>query len=445
MIKKLLIVLICAVSLHTNAQDKSASPYSFYGIGTLKFKGTVENRSMGGLSIFTDSIHVNLRNPTSYVSPNLKVWKEESRPVKFSVGGSNTSLNLKGQESSSKANTTTLNYVAFSFPIGRFGAGFGLLPYTAVGYKLESDLNDDGKVDNRYQGDGGLNKAFLGVGYMITDELSIGVDVSYNFGNTQNTAIAFLYDDEGRPYQYQTFQSDRSDLSGINTNFGISYKKMVSEKLQLTSSLIYAPKSTLTSNNNRTFSTVVIDPSTGNPFLNSNTGEPITFNTIDGNLEEQNLKSTDLSLPSRLAFGAGLGQPRKWFVGAEYTRQNTSEFSNPFVAIDDANFVNASGIAIGGFFIPDYNSFSSYWKRVTYRSGVHFEGSGLTIKGEDITEFGMSFGVGLPVGGWFSNANIGLEFGKRGTTNQNLIQENFVNLQISLSLNARWFEKLKYK
>jgi len=44
----------------------------------------------------------------------------------------------------------------------------------------------------------------------------------------------------------------------------------------------------------------------------------------------------------------------------------------------------------------------------------------------------------------FSNANLGVEFGRRGTTNENLIQENFINLNVSLSLNARWFNKRKY-
>ncbi|MBR9847649.1 MAG: hypothetical protein GYB35_16810, partial [Algicola sp.] len=73
MIKKLVIVLVAFFALQMNAQEGTASPYSFYGIGSLKFKGTVENRSMGGLSIYTDSIHVNLRNPAAYVGPNLKV------------------------------------------------------------------------------------------------------------------------------------------------------------------------------------------------------------------------------------------------------------------------------------------------------------------------------------------------------------------------------------
>ena len=210
---------------------------------------------------------------------------------------------------------------------------------------------------------------------------------------------------------------------------------MINDKLELSSGLTYAPGSNLTSNNTRSFSTIIINEISGQEFV---------VNTIDADLEAQNLKTTDLSLPSRVSFGAGIGEPRKWFLGAEYTYQNTSKFSNPIFSIDNATFVNASTIALGGFYIPDYNSFSNYWKRVTYRGGLHYENTGLEINNETINEFGMSFGVGLPVGGLFSNANLGLEFGKRGTTNQNLIQENFINLQISLSLNDRWFQKRKY-
>jgi len=434
MIKKLVVVLIVAFASQLQAQEGTASPYSFYGIGSLKFKGTVENRSMGGLSIYNDSIHLNLLNPAGYTGNNIKSFNNESRPVKFAIGGSYSSLNLKSDSGSEKANSTTFDYLALSVPMGKFGFGFGLLPYTSVGYKLES-RNDNDDVSNRYRGEGGVNKAFAGLAYQINEKLSVGVEASYNFGNVKNSSVAYLYDDEGNLAQYQSRENNRSDLSGLNFNIGLSYKTMINDKLELSSGLTYAPGSNLTSNNTRSFSTIIINEISGQEFV---------VNTIDADLEAQNLKTTDLSLPSRVSFGAGVGEPRKWFLGAEYTYQNTSKFSNPIFSIDNATFVNASTIALGGFYIPDYNSFSNYWKRVTYRGGLHFENTGLEINNETINEFGMSFGVGLPVGGLFSNANLGLEFGKRGTTNQNLIQENFINLQISLSLNDRWFQKRKY-
>ena len=432
MIRKLVIVLIAFSALHLNAQQGTSSPYSFYGIGTLKFKGTVENKSMGGLSIFTDSIHINLRNPAGLVGPNIKSFNEESRPVKFSVAGSINNVNLETDSDKFKTNSSTFDYLALNFPVGKFGVGFGLLPFTSVGYKLESIEND--LVVNRYRGEGGLNKAFLGLGYLITNELSVGLNVSYNFGNTQNSVLKFLYDDENNPIQYLTREDNRSDLSGLSFNLGLSYKKMINDKFELVTGFTYAPESTLTSNNTRSLSTVTIGSS----------GQEFVINSLDVDLEADNLKSTDLTLPTRVSFGAGIGQPRIWFLGAEYTYVNTKKFSNPIFSSDNTTFVNASGIALGGFFIPDYNSFSNYWKRATYRAGLHFENTGLEINNETINEFGISFGVGLPVGNIFSNANLGFEIGKRGTTNQNLVQENFFNVNISLSLNDRWFQKRKY-
>ena len=432
MIKKLVIVLIAFLAFQINAQQGTFSPYSFYGIGTLKFKGTVENKSMGGLSIYTDSIHVNLRNPAGLVGPNLKSFNQESRPVKFSVAGSTNNVNLEANSGTFKTNTTTLDYLTLSVPIGKFGIGFGLLPYTSVGYKLESTEND--LLINRYSGEGGLNKTFFGLGYQLTKDLSVGINVSYNFGNVKNSVIEFVYDAENNPLQYQSRENNRSDLSGLNYNLGLSYKKMINEKFELVTGLTYAPESTLKSNNTRSFSTIII----------SQSGQEFEINNIDADLGADNLKSTDLTLPSRISFGAGIGQPRIWFVGAEYTFQNTKKFSNPIFSVDNTTFVNASNISLGGFFIPDYNSFSSYLKRATYRAGLHFENTGLEINNETIKEFGISFGVGLPVGNIFSNANLGFEIGKRGTTNQNLVQENFFNLNISLSLNDRWFQKRKY-
>ncbi|WP_313791272.1 hypothetical protein [Lacinutrix neustonica] len=74
-------------------------------------------------------------------------------------------------------------------------------------------------------------------------------------------------------------------------------------------------------------------------------------------------------MPSRISFGAGIGQPRKWFTGVEYTSQNTSEFSNVLYQNTGSTFEDASTLSIGGFYIPQYNSFTSYWKRVVYRGG----------------------------------------------------------------------------
>ncbi|MGB5418216.1 hypothetical protein [Algibacter sp.] len=435
MIKKLVLVFIAAIAIHGYGQQGTTSPYSFYGIGSLKFKGTVENRSMGGLSIYTDSIHVNLRNPASYAGENLETWGDESRPVKFAVGGSYSSTNLESTNGSANATSSTFNYLAINIPLGKFGFGFGLLPYTSVGYKLESiDANDN--IENQFEGEGGLNKAFIGFGYQLAKGLSIGVDFQYNFGNIQNGIINYQYSD-GNPINYQSKENNRSDLSGLNLNFGVSYKTMIDKKLELVSSLAFSPESNLSSKNERSISTIA---------LGTNGGESIR-NTIESDLTASGLDETDLVLPSKFSFGAGIGQPRKWFIGAETTILKASKFSNDLFSNNtETSYEDAVSFSIGGFYIPEYNSFRNYLKRAVYRAGFRTEETGLNIKGESIKEFGISFGVGIPVGDarLLSNANLGFEFGQRGTKNSNLIQENFITLQLSLSLNDRWFQKRKY-
>jgi hypothetical protein len=167
-------------------------------------------------------------------------------------------------------------------------------------------------------------------------------------------------------------------------------------------------------------------------------------NSFEANLDALGLKSTDLTLPSRFSIGAGIGKPRSWFVGGEYTAINSSKFFNPLYSSLTTKYEDGYNVSLGGFFIPRYNSFNNYYKRVVYRAGLYYEKTGLNINNESINEFGISFGLGLPVGDFFSNANLGFEIGKRGTTKNNLIQENFVNFQLSLSLNDRWFQKRKY-
>ena len=135
------------------SQTGSLSPYSFYGVGENTFKGTMENRSMGGLNVYSDSVHLNLTNPAAYTELKL---------VNYSVGLDYNSMTLKTDNSNEKASTASMNYLAVAIPTKHLVFGFGIIPKTSVGYLLES--RDELKIPNevdRYQGDGGVNTAFL--------------------------------------------------------------------------------------------------------------------------------------------------------------------------------------------------------------------------------------------------------------------------------------------
>ena len=430
----LLVFSLFLISQAVISQNNTSSPYSFYGIGSLDFKGTSENRAMGGLTVYNDSIHMNFRNPASYTGKNMFSFNNEGRLVKFTVGLGHSETNLKTTTDNSETTNSSFEYLGLNIPMGKFGLGFGLIPYSSVGYKLQSS-NVDNQLQYKYSGNGGLNKAFLGFAYQLSDNLAIGFDAKYNFGNIQNSALEYLYDDESIPLDYQAREQNRSDLSGVNFNFGLIFRGAITENLELHASLAHSPDYNLSSRNSRTFASVVINPNTQIEF-------PV--NEINVDLETLGLDKTDLSMPSVTIFGLGISNPKKWFIGAEYTSITSSVFSNDLISIENSEFEDSSKISFGGFYIPDYASFSKFWNRVVYRAGFYSEKTGLVINNESINEFGISFGLGIPAGGLFSNVNTTVEFGKRGTTNEDLVEENFVNFQLSLSLNDRWFIKRKY-
>jgi hypothetical protein len=76
---------------------------------------------------------------------------------------------------------------------------------------------------------------------------------------------------------------------------------------------------------------------------------------------------------------------------------------------------------------------------------LKYEKIGLIVNNESIKDVGMSLGAGIPIPGSFSNVNLGIEFGKRGTTSADLVQENYVNFSVSFSFNDKWFVKSKYQ
>jgi long-subunit fatty acid transport protein len=416
MIKKIIISTCLLLSLASFAQEGTSSPYSFYGIGDIRFKGTLESRSMAGVAVEQDSIHLNLENPASY--SNLKL-------TTFSMGGTYSSKNLKTSSGSASTQRTTLDYLAVGLPLGKLGFGFGLVPYSSVGYKIESlAAAETTESSKRLSGKGGLNKVFLGVGYKIKPNFSVGADVQYNFGKIETNSMEFR---TGVPVGTQELNT--ADLSGVNFNIGAMYQTKINKKLNVYSSLNYTVQANLNSANARNISSVMFGSGV----------DPVPVDSFDVPMEKSEVK-----LPSKISFAAGIGQAQKWLLGGKIAYQKTAGQENSYNKADNVGYGKYASLSIGGYYMPNYNSFTSYFERVTYRGGLKYEKTGLVINSESINDMGFTLGVGLPMSGSLSNINLGFELGKRGTTNANLVQENYANLSVSFSFNDKWFVKRKF-
>ena len=409
-------LLFMLLNLSVWGQTGTGSPYSFGGFGDIAFRGNHLNRSMGGLEVYNDSIHVNLSNPAGYGT--LKT-------TNFLVGINYKSTTLKSTTEKNNIATGALDYLAINIPTGKFGFGFGIKPYSALGYRLQVvNENVTPNVFNRFEGEGGLNQAFLSVGLPLFKFFSVGATLNYGFGN-----MTFRNSKQIEGIERASYFDSNSSLSGISLKYAINFKLPL-QQYELHAYASLAPQATIYSQNSQLFYT-----------RSTNTQDVGDFEEID--LAPEGLDKTTLNLPKNTTFGLGFGKDKKWFLGTQFTQQASAGFQNDFTSISNVTYADGSAFVLGGFYLPEYGSLTSYYKRVVYRAGYRSADTGLVVNGTPIRESGITFGVGLPLQ-QFSNVNIGLEFGSRGSLNNALIKENHWAILVGFSLNDIWFIKRKY-
>ena len=412
---KLFALLTCS---YIFSQTGTTSPYSYAGLGDVNFRGTHVNRFMGGLEIYNDSIHANLSNPSSYAKLKL---------TNYTLGLNYRINNMIGANETKSIASAGLNYIGVAMPTKYFGFGFGIIPYTSVGYKLSylENVNDNENILNLFEGEGGINKTFFSIGFRPLKFLSLGVTLNYNFGKIRyETGI---FQDQ---ITLGTVLENISSISGLDLKLSTQLEIPIKDALELQAMLSYTPEANLISTNSRFYNT--------RSFLSTNNfGENVEISLIDFGL-----KRTNITIPDIISFGFGVGKERKWFAGVQYTMNAMQNFSHEFISLPNVGYENAYQFSLGGFYIPDYSSITSYWKRIVFRMGFRHELTGILINNFGLKETGVNFGFGLPLAG-FSNTNIGFEYASR-VADSKTYKENFWSFRIGFSLNDKWFIKRKY-
>jgi len=313
-----------------------------------------------------------------------------------------------------------VSYFALAIPFGKkYALGFGLLPVNTSGYKIYTQT-DTGTYT--FDGEGGNNRLFVAGSYKISPELSVGMEYQYYFGQLKRenlwipddvmtyTKENTMLDFSGSTLKLSAFYQYRLNKDKY-ANFGINYRL----KTQLDGEYKYISRLLTVINGQEETAEVLTDEN----------------------------KTGTLNFPSLINIGIGMGKTNQWFMGAEFSSSDLSDYKNPFYDPSYVKYKTATGLHLGGMYVPQYNSVSKYWKRITYRFGAFYENTGMNIYDEDISNFGITFGVGLPALRGISNMNIGLELGQRGKNTNRLVKEQYINLHIGISLNDRWFIKRK--
>ena len=410
-------ILFILISFFGYSQRTSYSPYSYFGVGETNFSATVENQMMGGNTAYYDSVHQNMNNAASL--SKLKF-------VNYSVGVDLKNTSYLSASTNEKSTAAAINYISVAIPTKLLSFSFGIKPKTSVGYLLENDDKSKNPPElNRFTGSGGVSNAYVSIGFELFKNWGFGFSSSYAFGNLNHYHTKILENIE-----LYTRVSSESSVSGLDYNFSTVYQKTFNEKITLYSSIIYQPEAKYKSRNNQTIST--IDP-------NSSFGG----DSEEIDLSAVGLKNTNIKIPNSLSFGLGLGQDKKWFLGFNYMKNDEGGYKNELMGLDNVEFKSSQTYSIGGFLLPEYNSFTNYFKTLTYRFGLRYKNGGLYVNNQQINEIGVNFGFGIPLAG-ISSANLGFEFGQRGTTKASLIKEKFFSIRLGVSLNDLWFIRSMY-
>lgn len=425
--KYITVISILFNTLSTFSQSTTSSPYSKFGLGDLNGSLLPQNKSMGGISMGLRKLGtystLNITNPASYSSIELTT---------FDLGTSANFSQLSTNSASDNSLNISLSHIAFGIPLNKKSAlSFGLLPYSRIGYQYKSSstiANTSTPVDYIYSGDGGLSKAYLGYGRSLSPNLSIGTNVSYLFGNLkQNKSAEFPQDAQS----LNSRQQANTSANGLSLDYGIQYIIYTQKKSTITIGYAGAITSKLNATSSIT-NTIYRTDFTGNE--SASLGSPYTVADV----------SNQLSIPMTQTIGFVFERANKFLVGVDLSYSQWSKFQQ---GTTNPGLNDSYTIAAGGQITPDANAISDYFKCVDYRFGLKYNKSYVNINNNNIDQYAFTFGLGLPLAPnrlAFYKINFSTEIGKRGTLNDGLVRENYVNFSLGFTVNDKWFIKPKF-
>ncbi len=419
--KQWFLLLVFTISFFTSSsQTHINSPYSRYGIGDLQYNNNAIFMSMGGLSygIRTPS-EVNYSNPASYTAFDS---------LSFVFNGSVQSKFLTMETSSlqEESNYTSIGCLLFGFPVtGWWKSSFGLVPVSSIGYKITDSEHSTGvgNINYFYEATGGINQFYIGNAFKITKSLSFGINAAYLFGSLNNTRSAEF----DSSYLFNTRITNSTNVGDVIFTFGLQYHKKLKNDLKVTAGIVA---------NNAT-NIAARDDVFAITYQKYASGIEYVIDTIE---KSTNIKGK-IKYPVFVGAGIAFEKENKWLIGADFSWQNWADYSS---LNKNDSLGNSMQICIGAQITPSYTSVSNYLKKIQYRLGARYSKTYLELRDNQLDEYGISFGLGFPMKKTKSTINIGLEYGQRGTTDDDLIKESFYRIILGFSLYERWFIKRKF-
>jgi hypothetical protein len=454
------LLLILPIGNTVWGQATTYSPYSSFGLGDRVSPALSRASAMGSTGIaVTDKFNINPLNPASY---------SELVEVGFEFAGFYSQTNLRDSDQRNRLNSGGLQGLSMVFPTNR-GLAFaaGVTPFSAIGYDIvrQDQIVTDTvtrTVTNQRSGTGGVNEFYIGASARFFRRLNVGVNGSYVFGKLQESYLISGADFATIRYRNNTYV--RSFGVRVGAMFGDTLSKRP-PRMPDTTGLDSAAAAALlvpfnqavdrwNARNKKLDQMIWRVGAISNLYLNSTYDY---LNTVTwaigetgtaGNDTLRNQTRAAFTIPPEFGLGFSFEQVHKLFVTAEATYQDWSKLNLPGRASQGLQAVTRA--AVGIEYIPDFGAARKFWSRVAIRAGASYSTGFLSVRGQTINATTASFGLGIPViqvrnrADLFSRVNIGVEYCRRGTLENNLVREDNLRVVFGVVILQPWFRQWRF-
>ena len=423
----LFVILAGLVTISIQGQINTRSPYSRFGIGDLYGNSIGYSQGMGGSGIgLRLKNQMNLTNPASLTAQDTLVFL-------FDFGLSLSQTSYLGNNSSVKFNNAGLSHLTISFPVFKWWvASIGMTPYSKVGYNIKSEAPRNGyisPVDFFYKGSGGLNRYFISSGFAIKN-LSIGFNAYYLLGTLEVSKAYMFWHARDLDQTYNTQSIYEHTVSDMYFGLGAQYSLSLSDDVKGVIGMVYDFRNKIRTKTNTTI------------YSAFNTSGSTTYYPEDTIAFAEGTVG-NLVLPAKFGIGASLIFKNKLTLAMDYTQQDWTGNKYPMANMDNV-LTKAQSVNFGFQYVPNQNAVRGYLNHVNFRAGAYFSKTYMKFNNENINDYGMSFGLGLPFDNTGSMIHLNYALGRRGTRENQLIQENYQYLYVSITLRDFWFIKSKF-
>jgi hypothetical protein len=401
-------IILSVLLLSSSYAQTNNQPYSIHAIGDIT--DNIINRTSGMASTgiaYRNNRYIITNNPASLSALDNQFFAGE-------IGVNGQYIDYSGNGvSSTNHQSSDITFKRFALGTKIFkhwGSAVGLVPYSEENYEYSGTRPIGGSpavLPTYDQGYGGINKVFWANGYEFLNHFSVGLTTSYLFGSITNKNILL-----GQGTSIYLSSNNNTFYDHIYLDYGFQYYGSINAHWDFTLGATFANSQNLRAETN----TNVIN--------------------LDSNVLRTNTTVSTYNIPASYGFGFSLTRNKKYTLVGDYKYQN---WASQQVNTGGYFFENSQRASIGIEVSNKKVAYNTLYETSFLQAGFYYNKTYLIVNGTPINDIGGSIGIGVNSKRSVLSLLVVLQYGIKGTTQNNLLRENYGNISFIFSMRDFWY------